>query len=50
MIRPYQDRAFERFGRHTFQMSDEFYLDAGIDPPGGGLFTTAIRSTTTVSA
>ena len=21
------------FGRHTFQMSDEFYLDAGIDPP-----------------
>ena len=21
MIRPYQDRAFERFGRHTFQMS-----------------------------
>ena len=33
MIRPYQDRAFERFGRHTFQMSDEFYLDAGIDPP-----------------
>ena len=33
MIRPYQDRAYERFGRHTFQMSDEFYLDAGIDPP-----------------
>lgn len=33
MIRPYQDRAFERFGRHTFQMSDEFYLDAGIEPP-----------------
>ena len=32
MIRPYQDRAFERFGRHTFQMSDEFYLDAGIEP------------------
>ena len=27
------DRAYERFGRHTFQMSDEFYLDAGIDPP-----------------
>ena len=33
MIRPFQDRAYERFGRHTFQMSDEFYLDAGIDPP-----------------
>ena len=33
MIRSYQDRAYERFGRHTFQMSDEFYLDAGIDPP-----------------
>ena len=33
MIRPYQDRAYERFGRHTFQMSDEFYLDAGIEPP-----------------
>lgn len=33
MIRPYQDRAFERFGRHTFQMSDEFYLDAGVEPP-----------------
>lgn len=33
MIRPFQDRAFERFGRHTFQMSDEFYLDAGIEPP-----------------
>ena len=31
MIRPFQDRAYERFGRHTFQMSDEFYLDAGID-------------------
>ena len=33
MVRPYQDRAFERFGRHTFQMSDEFYLDARLDPP-----------------
>ncbi|MFR2627394.1 MAG: DUF512 domain-containing protein, partial [Collinsella sp.] len=33
MIRPFQDRAYERFGRHTFQISDEFYLDAGIDPP-----------------
>ena len=33
MIRPFQDRAYERFGRHTFQMSDEFYLDAGIEPP-----------------
>lgn len=33
MIRPFQERAFERFGRHTFQMSDEFYLDAGIEPP-----------------
>ncbi len=33
LVRPYQDRAFERFGRHTFQMSDEFYLDAKLDPP-----------------
>lgn len=33
MVRPYQDRAYERFGRHTFQMSDEFYLDAKLDPP-----------------
>ncbi len=32
-VRPYQDRAFERFGRHTFQMSDEFYLAAHVDPP-----------------
>lgn len=32
-VRPYQDRAFARFGRHTFQMSDEFYLDAHMDPP-----------------
>ena len=46
MIRPYQDRAYERFGRHTFQMSDEFYLDAGIDPPEAD-FTTVTRSTTT---
>ena len=33
MVRPYQDRAYERFGRHTFQMSDEFYLDANMEPP-----------------
>ena len=32
-VRPYQDRAFKRFGRHTFQMSDEFYLCAQMDPP-----------------
>lgn len=32
-VRPYQDRAFERFGRHTFQLSDEFYLAAHLDPP-----------------
>ena len=32
-VRPYQQRAFERFGRHTFQMSDEFYLDAGVEVP-----------------
>lgn len=32
-VRPYQERAYRRFGRHTFQMSDEFYLDAGIEPP-----------------
>lgn len=33
LVRPYQDRAYARFGRHTFQMSDEFYLDAKLDPP-----------------
>ena len=49
MIRPYQDRAFERFGRHTFQMSDEFYLDAGIEPPEAD-FYDGTRSTTTASA
>lgn len=38
MVRPYQDRAFERFGRHTFQMSDEFYLDARIDPPAADFY------------
>lgn len=32
-VRPYQERAFERFGRHTFQLSDEFYLAARLDPP-----------------
>lgn len=32
-VLPYQQRAFARFGRHTFQMSDEFYLDAGIEVP-----------------
>lgn len=38
MVRPYQDRAYERFGRHTFQMSDEFYLDAHIDPPAADFY------------
>lgn len=32
-VRPYQDRARERFGRHTFQLSDEFFLAARLDPP-----------------
>lgn len=32
-VRPYQDRAFERFGRHTFQLSDEFFIAARLDPP-----------------
>lgn len=32
-VRPYQQRAYERFGRHTFQMSDEFYLDAKVEVP-----------------
>ena len=49
MIRPFQDRAFERFGRHTFQMSDEFYLaPASILPRQ--TFTTVTRSTTTALA
>ena len=32
-VRPYQERAYRRFGRHTFQMSDEFYLDAHVEVP-----------------
>ena len=38
LVRPYQDRAFKRFGRHTFQMSDEFYLAARIDPPEASFY------------
>ena len=37
-VRPYQDRAFERFGRHTFQMSDEFYLAARVTPPPAAFY------------
>ena len=48
MIRPFQDRAYKRFGRHTFQMSDEFYLDAGIEPPQAD-FYDGTRSITTAS-
>ena len=32
-VRPYQERARDRYGRTCFQLSDEFYLDAGIDVP-----------------
>lgn len=32
-VRPYQDRAYQRFGRHTFQLSDEFFIAAELDPP-----------------
>lgn len=32
-VRPYQDRAYQRFGRHTFQLSDEFFIAARLDPP-----------------
>ncbi|MBY4798017.1 DUF512 domain-containing protein [Collinsella sp. AGMB00827] len=32
-VEPYQARAYERFGRHTFQLSDEFYVAAKLDPP-----------------
>lgn len=32
-VEPYQRRARERFGRSVFQLSDEFYLDAELDPP-----------------
>lgn len=32
-VRPYQERARARFGRTVFQLSDEFYLDAGITVP-----------------
>ena len=37
-VRPYQDRAYDRFGRHTFQMSDEFYLCARMDPPEASFY------------
>ena len=33
MVRPYQERARARTGRTVFQLSDEFYLDAGIEVP-----------------
>ena len=32
-VRPYQERARARCGRTIFQLSDEFYLDAGVEPP-----------------
>lgn len=32
-VRPYQERAYRRFGRHTFQLSDEFFIAARLDPP-----------------
>lgn len=32
-VRPFQERAFQRFGRHTFQLSDEFFIAARLDPP-----------------
>ena len=32
-VKPYQERARDRYGRTCFQLSDEFYLDAGIDVP-----------------
>lgn len=37
-VRPYQDRAFERFGRHTFQLSDEFFIAARLDPPSADFY------------
>lgn len=37
-VRPYQERAYARLGRHTFQMSDEFYLCARIDPPEASFY------------
>ena len=37
-VLPYQERAFARFGRHTFQMSDEFYLDAHMEVPGASWY------------
>ena len=33
MIRAFKTVPSRRFGRHTFQMSDKFILDAGIEPP-----------------
>ena len=37
-IRPFQDRARARFGRTVFQLGDEFYLAAGVEPPGAAYY------------
>ncbi len=37
-VAPYQARARERLGRTVFQLSDEFYLDAGIEVPPAELY------------
>ena len=37
-VAPYQARARERVGRTVFQLSDEFYLDAGIEVPPAELY------------
>lgn len=33
LVAPYQERARARFGLTRFQLSDEFYIDAGLDVP-----------------
>ena len=37
-IRPFQDRARKHYGRTVFQLGDEFYLAAGMEPPAAAFY------------
>lgn len=37
-VRPFQERARARCGRTVYQLSDEFYLDAQLEPPAAELY------------
>ncbi len=37
-VRPYQERARARCGASVFQLSDEFYLDARVEPPAAEFY------------